>query len=92
MSKEEKNKDFKRLVFYNKLFSYGFSSIILVVYFSFILILAFKPEIFGFYPFDNSLTIGILVGLTIILASILLTIVYVIISNFFLDKLKRKIK
>ena len=80
--------NFKKLVFFNQLVSTSLSLIILTLYFAFILIIGFYPNIFNIYLFNSSITFGIALGLFIILISIFLTFVYVIISNLFLDKLK----
>jgi len=80
--------NFKKLIFFNQLVSFSLSLVILALYFSFILIIGFYPDIFRIFIFNSSITFGIALGLFIILISIFLTLIYVIISNFFLDKLK----
>ncbi len=92
MYKATKSSHLTKLIFYNKLFSYGLSLTVLVLYFSFILILAFAPEIFAILVFNSSISLGILLGLIIIVISIFLTFVYVLLANLILDKLKDKIK
>jgi len=92
MSIENNNLYLRKLIFYNKLFSYSLSSLVLILYFSFILILAFAPDIFGILIFDSSISLGIFLGLIIIIISIFLTFVYVLLANLFLDKLKDKIQ
>jgi len=88
MDSSKFSSNFKKLVFFNQLVSTTLSLIILALYFAFILIIGFYPEIFHIYIFNGSITFGIALGLFIILMSIFLTLIYVIISNFFLDKLK----
>ncbi len=80
--------NFKRLIIINNLVSYTLSSVILLLYFTFILIIGFYPQLFQIYLFNNSITIGIAFGLFIIIFSIFLTLIYVLISNVYLDKLK----
>ena len=92
MSDEDKNLKLERLIKYNKLLSYGLSSIVLIIYFVFISILAFSPQTFGIIVFGDSITLGIFSGLLIIFISIILTFVYVFFANNYLDKLKEKIK
>ena len=92
MSKANNSSHLKKLIFYNKLFSYGLSLTVLILYFSFILILAFAPDIFGILIFGSSISLGIFLGLIIIIISIFLTSIYVLLANLFLDKLKDKIK
>ena len=82
------NSGLETLIRYNKLVSFIFSGIILLVYFSFIIILAFFPEVLRKLVAGTSITYGIFAGLSIILFSILMTFVYSLIANNFLDKLK----
>ena len=84
--------NYHRFIFLNKLISFSFSTLILILYFSFILIIGFAPDLFGVFLFDSYLTLGIVAGLSIILFSILITFVYTIIANKYLDKLRGKIK
>lgn len=73
-------------------FSWILSSIILITYFSFILIIAFKPAIFAIPVIEGSvITWGIPVGLFVILLSFLLTGIYVIRANSEFDHLTRDI-
>ncbi|MAT32542.1 MAG: hypothetical protein CMP42_01085 [Rickettsiales bacterium] len=88
MDNSNSSSNFKKLVFFNQLVSFSLSFIILTLYFSFILIIGFYPNIFHIFIFKSSITFGIALGLFIILISIFLTLIYVIISNLFLDKLK----
>ena len=57
-----------------------------------ILIIGFKPEILGIFIGQTYLTIGIVLGLSIIVFSIFLTFVYTLIANNYLDKLKNNIE
>ena len=79
---------FKRIIFLNNLVSYILTSIVLVLYLAFILIIGFYPQLFHIYLFNSSITIGIAFGLFIIIFSIFLTLIYVLISNLYLDKLR----
>ena len=79
---------FKRYIFINNVVSYTLSSIILFLYLTFILIIGFYPNLFQIYLFNGSVTLGIAFGLFIIIFSIFLTLIYVVISNLYLDKLK----
>ena len=53
------------------------------------MIVGFYPQLFQIYLFNTSITFGIAFGLFIIVFSIFLTLVYVLISNFYLDKVKK---
>ena len=79
----------KKLIFFSNLISYSLSFVVLVLYFSFILILGFKPEFFHKTLPESSITYGIFSGLFIIIISVFLTFIYVVLSNLFLDKLKK---
>ena len=88
MSNPKKNSGLDKLIRYNKIVSFTFSGIILIVYFSFIITLAFYPEILRLLIDGTSITYGIFAGLSIILFSILMTFIYAVLANNFLDKLK----
>jgi uncharacterized membrane protein (DUF485 family) len=87
----ELEKDFVRLVKLQNTISVIFSLFILFIYFTFIGVIGFKPELFSFTFEESSMTFGILSGLSIIITSIFLTLLYVIISNYKLDKIRNKI-
>lgn len=83
---------YDKFITFNKLIAFTFSFLILFFYFAFILIIGFKPEILGIFLYNSYITVGIVLGLSIIIFSILLTFVYTLISNNFLDKIKDKLK
>mgnify|MGYP001315344072 FL=1 len=89
MNKDTNDINLKKLIFFSNLISYSLSFIVLILYFSFILILGFKPEFFHKTLPESSITYGIFSGLFIIIISVLLTFIYVLLSNLFLDKLKK---
>ena len=86
------NKAFNELVKKQNILSYSFALIILSVYFMFIIIIGFKPNIFSSFLNDSKLTIGIVYGVSIIIFSIILTTIYVFLANKILDKIREKIK
>lgn len=92
MSETDSQNNFNKLVKYQNLISITFSTLVLLLYFSFIIIVGFKPELFSPMVFNDTIPIGIVFGISIIIFSIFLTILYVIISNFFLDSLRKKLK
>ncbi len=74
------------------IFSWLLASIILLSYFSFILIIAFAPTLFAIPVAEGSIiTWGIIAGIFIILLSFLLTGIYVIRANNEFDHLTRDI-
>lgn len=88
---QRQNERFDKLVKYQNLLSVSFSILVLIVYFSFIFIVGFKPELFSIMIFYGTMPLGIFFGIFIIVFSILLTIVYVFISNIYLDNLRKQI-
>lgn len=82
------NPKFHQLELKRRRFSWLLTSIILIAYFSFILIIAFYPELFG-SPIvkDSVITWGILIALSVILLSFLLTGIYVYRANNEFDRL-----
>ncbi len=73
-------------------FSWLLASIILLTYFTFILIIAFAPALFATPVIEgNIITWGILVGLFVILLSFLLTGIYVFRANNEFDHLTQDI-
>ncbi|MAI76548.1 MAG: hypothetical protein CBC25_05015 [Pelagibacteraceae bacterium TMED65] len=91
ITNNRKEKDYIKFIFLNKLIAFSFSLVTLIVYFSFILIIGFYPEVLGVFLFDSFITVGIIIGLSIIIFSIFLTLLYTLVANNFLDKLREKI-
>ena len=89
MNKNTNDNNLEKLIFFSNLISYSLSLIVLILYFSFILILGFKPEFYHKTLPESSITYGIFSGLFIIIISVFLTFIYVVLSNLFLDKLKK---
>ena len=89
MNKNTNDNNLEKLIFFSNLISYSLSLIVLILYFSFILILGFKPEFFHKTLPESSITYGVFSGLFIIIISVFLTFIYVVLSNLFLDKLKK---
>ena len=84
--------EFKRLVKHQNYLSFILTGFVLVFYFSFILILAFNPNFFSVVVFSSNISLGIMYGLSIIIISIILTLFYVLYSNFVLDNIRKKLK
>ena len=73
-------------------FSWFLSSIVFLAYFSFILVIAFAPELFAIPVFEGKIiSWGIPVGLFVILLSFLLAGVYVFRANNEFDHLTKDI-
>ena len=86
------SEDFKSLVKKKSFVSWLLSSITLLIYFSFILLVAFFPEVLGLKISNESIiTIGIPIGVSIILLAFASTGIYVFIANRELDQTQKKI-
>lgn len=85
--------EFQHLVKKRQKFSLILTSIILVVYFSFILTIAYAPSLFAIPIISGSVTtLGIPVGLGVILLSFILTGVYVRKANKDFDEILIRLK
>ena len=86
------SKKFKCLVKKKSFVSWILSAITLITYFSFILLIAFFPEVLGAKISDKSIiTIGIPIGVSIILLAFASTGTYVFIANKQFDKIEKSI-
>ena len=84
------NPKFHQLVARRSRLVWILSAIILVIYFSFILLIAFAPGLLGQPINENSpISIGIPIGLFIILTAFALTGVYVYIANKNFDQINQ---
>ena len=86
----EADPNYQKLVSERKSFGWTLAIITLVIYYGYIAIVAFAPDIIAQKVFGD-ITIGIILGLAIILASILLTGIYVIRANSEYDDLTNAI-
>lgn len=90
--KVKNNQTFHQLVARRSRLAWGLSSIIFIVYFSFILLIAFAPDILGKPIIPGSLiTVGIPVGALIIVLAFVLTGVYVWKANKDYDRINQEI-
>jgi len=82
------NPKFKQLVNKRSRWVWTLSSIILLMYFAFILLIAFAPQILGqTLHADTVMTVGIPVGVLLIVSAFVLTGVYVHKANTEFDQL-----
>jgi uncharacterized membrane protein (DUF485 family) len=82
---------FQDLVAKRTRFAWVLSAIILCIYFGFIFVIAFAPKVLG-TPIGNGVTtIGIPVGVLVIISAFVLTGVYVYRANSEFDALTRQI-
>ena len=95
-SRLEKNiirsEDFKSLIKRKSFISWLLSAVTLLTYFFFILLVAFFPEVLGLKISDKSIiTIGIPIGVSIILLAFISTGIYVFIANREFDQTEKRI-
>ena len=86
------NPKFAELVQKRSSFAWKLSTIMLVVYYSFILVIAFSPATFAQKIGSGVMTIGIPIGLSIIIIAFVLTGIYTQIANGEFDELTNQIK
>ena len=86
----ENDPNYRRLVSERKSLGWTLAIITLVMYYGYIAIVAFAPSLIAL-PLFGSITVGIVLGVAIILASILLTGIYVMRANAEYDELTNAI-
>ena len=87
------NPDYQQLLKNRSAFAIKLTITMLIVYFTFILTIAFKPSILALPLTDNSVTtIGVPIGIFIILFAFILTGIYTRKANTEFDDLTNKIK
>ncbi|RQD67847.1 DUF485 domain-containing protein [Campylobacter hepaticus] len=77
---------FKNFVSFRNKICFYLSLIIIICYYIFILGIGLMPEILGYKLGPSSITLGIIIGIALILLCILSTGIYTFIANYFLDK------
>ncbi|TLE12033.1 DUF485 domain-containing protein [Helicobacter bilis] len=85
-SKEEVGARFYKFVSFRNKFSLYLSLIILVCYYAFIASVGFFPEILGYRLGPSAISLGIILGVFIIVLSIVSTGVYTLFANKYFDK------
>lgn len=82
--------DFKRLVTTRSRFGWTLAIVMLVIYYAFILLVAFAPNLMAM-PVIGPVTLGFPLGLGVILSAVILTGVYVFRANGEFDDLTRNV-
>jgi uncharacterized membrane protein (DUF485 family) len=82
---------FKELVRERGRFALTLSVLMLAIYLTFILVIAFKPELFAVPLAGGVTTMGIPIGVAVILSAFVLTGIYVYQANTKFDALNRQI-
>lgn len=85
--------DYLQLVSERSRFAWILTIVMLVIYFGFVLIIAFDPAFLGTPLFEGSVTtIGIPIGIGVIVSAFILTGIYVQRANGRFDELTHRIK
>ena len=87
----QKDSDYQELVRRRSSLGWTLSLIMLIIYFGFILLVAYAPKFLGTPLGTGVMTIGIPIGLLVIISAFLLTGIYVSKANSKYDPLIRKI-
>jgi uncharacterized membrane protein (DUF485 family) len=82
---------FRELVDRRRHFAWALSAAMLTIYFGFILIIAFAPKVLAIPIGDGVITVGIPVGLFVIVSAFVLTGIYVYRANSEFDPITRQI-
>lgn len=77
---------FQKFVSFRNKFSIALASVILVVYYAFVASVGFFPDVLGYRLGPSSITLGILIGVFIIVLSIISTGIYTLFANKYFDK------
>ena len=91
LAKIEQNPDYQELVRRRSSLGWMLSLIMLVIYFGFILLVAYAPKFLGTPLGSGVTTIGIPIGLSVIVLAFVLTGIYVGQANSSYDVLIRRI-
>jgi uncharacterized membrane protein (DUF485 family) len=86
----EADPNYQKLVSERKSFGWTLAIITLVIYYGFLAVVAFAPQVIS-TKVSGDITIGIIIGVAVILASILLTGIYVLRANSEYDDLTNAI-
>ncbi|MGD0633636.1 MAG: DUF485 domain-containing protein [Beijerinckiaceae bacterium] len=86
------NPKFQRLVRTRQAYAWSMSAIMLIIYFGYILVVAYDKPLLAQKIGGGTTSFGILVGLGVILSAIVLTAIYVAIANSKFDALAADLK
>jgi len=86
------NPKYQELVSKRSAFAWKLTAVMLVIYYSFIMIIAFEPSLLGVKLGGSVITLGIPLGIFIILISFVLTGIYVRRANSEFDKLSQEVR
>ncbi|WP_374306157.1 DUF485 domain-containing protein [Methylocella sp.] len=87
----QRNPKYQELVRRRSTFGWTLSAIMLAIYFGFILLIAYAPHFLGTPIGSSVVTIGIPIGVAVILSAFVLVGIYVMRANALYDSLTRDI-
>ncbi|WP_299549086.1 DUF485 domain-containing protein [uncultured Helicobacter sp.] len=85
-SMEQSIKEFKKFVSFRNKVALWLSAVVLVCYYVFVLSIGLFPEILGYRLGPSSITLGIMVGIFLIVLCIVVTGLYTFFANQYFDK------
>ncbi|GHD72206.1 DUF485 domain-containing protein [Vogesella fluminis] len=91
LTRVQSNPKFKELVHKRTRLGWQLSILMLAIYYGFILVLAFAPNVLGASLSGGTTTVGIPVGILIIISAFVLTGIYVRKANTEFDQLNQQI-
>lgn len=86
------NPDYQKLVSERSRFAWRLSIIMLVVYYAFIMVIAFDPSLLGASIGSGVITVGIPIGISIIIIAFILAGIYVKRANGEFDALAQQVR
>lgn len=87
----QRNPKYQELVRRRSTFGWTLAAIMLAIYFGFILLIAYAPHFLGTPIGESVITIGIPIGVAVILSAFVLVGIYVARANALYDSLTREI-
>ena len=85
------SEEYKKLVSERSKSKWPLAVLMLIIYFGFVLVIAFHPTLFAVKIGNGHTSLGIVVGLLVILASFLITGIYVRKANKVLEPLTKQL-
>lgn len=88
----QQHPDFIQLVRHKQRLTWSLTAAMLLIYYGFVLLVAFAPSVLGHSLSGGVTSVGMLVGCGVILLSFALTGIYVAYTNRVIDPLNDKVK
>lgn len=85
-AKEKARVRFYKFISFRNNFSICLSLVILLIYYAFVVSVGFFPNVLGYRVGPSAISIGIILGVSIIVISIISTGIYTLFANKYFDK------